>query len=52
MLLADRLGDGEHVAQVGRAVFVRRRADGDEDDFARARSPTATSVVNVRRPAA
>ena len=32
-VLADRLGDGEHVPQVGRAVFVRRRADGDEHDL-------------------
>ncbi len=30
---ADRLGDVEHVPQVGGAVFVRRRADGDEHDF-------------------
>ena len=29
-MLADRLGDLQHVAQVRRAIFVRRSADGDE----------------------
>ena len=29
-VLADRARDREHVAQVGRAVLVRRRADGDD----------------------
>ena len=32
-VLADELRDGEHVAEVGGAVFVGRRADGDEDDL-------------------
>ena len=31
---ADRAGDRQHVLQVGAAVFVRRRTDGDEDDLA------------------
>jgi hypothetical protein len=29
-VLADRAGDREYVFEVGRAVFVRRSADGDE----------------------
>ena len=32
-------GDGEHVAEVGRAVLVGRGADGDELDAAVARRP-------------
>jgi hypothetical protein len=31
---ADVAGGGEHVLQVGRAVFIRRRADGNELDGA------------------
>ena len=34
-VLADDLGDAEHVAEVGRAILVRRSADGDEYDFRR-----------------
>ena len=29
-VLADGLGHGQHILQVGRAVFIRRRAHGDE----------------------
>ncbi len=32
-VLADRRGDGEHVLQVGRSVFVGRRPHGDEHDL-------------------
>ena len=46
-VLADLLRHREHVAQVGRAVLVGRRADGDEHDVAPSRWPRATSVVNV-----
>ena len=31
---ADRARDREHMLQIGAAVLVRRRADGDEDDCA------------------
>ena len=49
---ADVARGGQHVLQVGRAVLVGRRADGDELDGADAATASSTSVVKCRRPAA
>ena len=32
-MIADRARHGEHVLEIGRAIFVGRRAHGDEHDF-------------------
>ena len=32
-VLADGAGNAQHVLEIGRAVLVGRRADGDEDDL-------------------
>ena len=42
--------DVEHVAEVGRSILVRRRADGDEHDVARRRWRPPTSVVKRQPP--
>ena len=47
----DRARDFEHVREIGAAVLVRRRADGDEDDLRLAPSPTS-AFGGERQPSA
>ena len=51
-MTADVARGGEHVLQIGGAVFIGRRADCDEAGLRAYSSRGARSVVNESRPAA